>query len=419
MGVWSARAAARLTKATLLAITTLFAAASASAVQVSLPGNAVINSIGQTTVVPVDIANGSGILGVAVAFTYSSGIATATLVQGTPFSSGCTITPNIATPGMVTITAACPGGLTAGAGTLFNVTFQGAGNGVSPLTFTATGEVPNGCLLNEGVPSCETVNGQLTVGPAGPTSTATATATNTVPAATATATATRTSTATATNTVPQPTPTNTVPPATATNTATPQFTATATDTPTVGPSPTATQTRTVTSTATASFTATPTLTAPPTNTFTATFTVTQTPVATSTATPSNTATATPVPTPRIVSGAVAGSTRVFGNGAGNVPAPQIEIVAENGGQVIGTGGTNGAGAFVSDGSGIGLTRALVAGERIFARDTLNGVTGPVVTVGPQPPTQIPALDPTGTLLMGVLLGGALLWQLSRLLRRRA
>jgi hypothetical protein len=126
-----------------------------------------------------------------------------------------------------------------------------------------------------------------------------------------------------------------------------------------------------------------------------------------------------VPTPRIASGAVAGSTRVFGSGAANLPAPRIEIVAENGGQVIGTGGTNGSGAFVSDGPGIGLTRALVSGERIFARDTLNGLSGPVVTVGPQPPTQIPALDQHGAMALGLLLGAGLLWQLTRLLRRGA
>lgn len=419
MGVWSARAVARLTKATLLAITVLFSAASVSAVQVALPGNAVINAVSETTVVPVTIANGTGILGVAVAFSYSSGIATATLVQGTAFSSGCTITPNLTTSGMVTITAACPGGLTAGAGTLFNVTFQGAANGVSPLTFAATDEVPNGCLLNEGSPSCETSNGQLTVGPTQPTSTATASATNTVPAATATATASRTSTATATNTVPVATPTNTLAPATATHTATRTFTATVTDTPTIGPSPTATLTGTATNTGTATAIPSPTFTAPPTNTFTATFTITPTPVATATTTPVSTATATPVPTPRIASGAVAGSTRVFGSGAANVPAPRIEIVAENGGQVIGSGGTNGSGAFVSDGPGIGLTRALVSGERIFARDTLNGLDGPVVTVGPQPPTQIPALDQHGAMALGLLLGAGLLWQLARLLRRGA
>jgi hypothetical protein len=125
-----------------------------------------------------------------------------------------------------------------------------------------------------------------------------------------------------------------------------------------------------------------------------------------------------VPTPRITSGAVGGSTRVFGSGARNIAAPGIEIVAENGNQVIGTGGTNGSGVFTSGPTGIGLTRALVAGERIFPRDTVNGVTGPVVIVGPQPPTAIPTLDQYGTAALGVLLALALAWQLAGALRAR-
>jgi hypothetical protein len=386
----------------LVALSTCLLAATAPAIQVSLPNDAVITAVGQTTVVPVSIASTDGVNGVAVSFTYLSSIATATLVQGTTLTANCLIQPNIGTAGIVSITAACsslPQGMS---GTLFNVTFLGVANGVTPLTFATATSIPNGCLLNEGSPACETSNGQLTVGPTQPTSTATATRTNT---ASATATATRTATFTATNTVP--------PTATATRT----LTATVTDTPTTGPSPTVTQTRTATSTGTPTLTATPTSTPQSTATITATVTASLTPSVSATPTATNTATATPIATPRITSGAVGGSSRVFGVGATNVAAPGIEIVAENGNQVIGSGGTNGAGVFNDGQSGIGLTRALVVGERIFPRDVANGVTGPVVIVAPQPPTQIPTVDHYGSAALAVLIGAALLWQLAALARR--
>ncbi len=237
----------------------MLAAGTAVAVEVSLPDDAFIPAVAQTTVVPVSIADTTGIQGIAVSFTYNATIATATLVQGTTLTSGCLITPNLTTAGVVTITAACAGGLPAGqSGALFNVTFEGDANGVTPLTFaTATG-VPNGCQLNEGTPTCEPNNGQLTVGAAEPTATVTdtplptATATNTALPATATATATITDTPTV---GPSPTASNTsVPTATATITetptvtSTPEDTATPTETATASPTPTVTETRTVTPT---------------------------------------------------------------------------------------------------------------------------------------------------------------------------
>lgn len=415
MGDWTASVGRWLTHG-LVAFIAVLSASAASAVQVTLPANATIVSVGQTTIVPVSIANTDNVSGIAVSFTYDSTIATPTLVQGTSLTSTCLITPNTSTPGVVSITAGCQPAIPAGmSGALFNVTFQGVANGTTALTFTqVTPLIPNGCFINEGTPSCEPVNGSLTVGPVGPT--ATATATNTV-APSSTATATRTGTAT--NTIP-PTATNTVPP-TATATRTP--TGTVTDTPTVGPSPTNTQSPTVTNTftpsqtltpsATATFTSTPQSTATITNTPT----ITSTPESTATFTATVTATATPIPAPRITSGATAGSTRVFGNGAANLAAPAIEIVAENGGVVIGTGGTDGDGRFTDGDLGIGLTRELVAGERIFARDTVNDIDGPIVIVGPRPPTAIPSLNQYGSAALALLIGGALLWQLARLARR--
>ncbi|MDX2170295.1 MAG: IPTL-CTERM sorting domain-containing protein [Deltaproteobacteria bacterium] len=412
----------------LIALVALVSASAASAVQVSLPANATIASIGQTTIVPVSIASTDNVSGIAVSFTYDATIATPTLVQGTALTASCLITPNISTPGVVSITAGCQPALPSGmSGALFNVTFQGVANGTTALTFTqVTPLIPNGCFINEGTPTCERSDGSLTVGPVGPT--ATATSTNTI-APSVTSTVTRTSTATRTSTLtntPTATATNTVPP---TNTATRTPTATVTDTPTIGPSPTSSQTRTVTNTPTATLTATATVTVPPSSTATvtstpqSTATITNTPTVTFTATltltptATATATATPVPVPRITSGAVAGSTRVFGNGARNLVSPAIQIIAENGGAVLGSGGTDGDGRFTDGSLGIGLNRELVAGERIFARDTVNDIDGPIVIVGPRPPTAIPSLDQYGTALLALLIGGALIWQLARLARR--
>jgi hypothetical protein len=114
---------------------------------------------------------------------------------------------------------------------------------------------------------------------------------------------------------------------------------------------------------------------------------------------------------------VGGSTRVFGIGAANVASPGIEIIAVNGNEVIGSGGTTGSGSFSDGQPGIGLTRPLIAGESIFALDTVHNVTGPTVTVGPQPPIQIPAMDPYGAAALAGLIGAALLWQLAALARR--
>jgi len=409
MGVRTVRTGRRCAQLLVAALAACLSASAASAVQVSLPNNAVLAMVGDNTPpVPITIANTTGVNGVAVSFTYVSSIVTPTLVQGTTVTGGCLIQANTSTPGIVTISAACGSPLTpATNAVLFNVTFLAVANGVSPLTFTTAPLIPNGCLLNEGSPTCEPASGQISVGPMQPTPTATASRTAT---ASATVTQTRTNTPVNTATI------------TATNTVPPPATATVTNTHTIGPSPTVTQTHTVTLTATPSLTTTPsstvTTTSTPqsTNTPTTTFTVTQTPTVTETRTPTATATATPIPTPRITSGTAGGSTRVFGSGAANLAAPGIEIVAENG-EVLGTGGTNAAGVFTDGASGIGLSRELIPGERIFPRDVVNGLTGPVVIVGPRPPTQIPTLDQFGAGALGLLIAGALLWQLRAFARR--
>lgn len=199
----------------------------AGAVQVSLPSNATIAAVGNTASVPVSIADTTGISGVDIRFTYAAAIATATLVQGTPLTASCSVAANLATPGLVIVSAACPSGLPSGqSGALFDVTFLGVANGTTPLGFVPA----TGCLLNEGTPTCQAIDGQLSVGPVLPTSTASATAT-------ATDTQTRTPTATPSAAVPPATAT-----VTATATATGTITATATDTPsaTATPSPTGT-----------------------------------------------------------------------------------------------------------------------------------------------------------------------------------
>jgi hypothetical protein len=268
-------------------------------VQVSLP--AIIAPPSPTPiVVPVSIADTTGVLGVAVSFTYSPAVVTATQVTGAALAAGCTIVPSIGTPGMVVITAACPSGLpNGGSGPLFNVTFTAVANGHSGLAFTMTDEVPNGCLLNEGAPACQPQNGSIDIGPVVATPTATnttvavatptatnttvpvATATNTSPGNTATASATRTATSTATSAV-------------ATTTA--SATGTITFTNTAGPSPTPSQTRTTTATTTPSQTGTTTNTPANTNTPTQTRPASQTPTASQTSTQTQTFTVTPTGT---------------------------------------------------------------------------------------------------------------------------
>ena len=432
MGFWVARARTNGAHA-LVAILACVAvsASAASAVSVSLPSSISISAAGQNTSVNMTIGSVSNLEAVAVSFTYDSTIVSVpaggvTVPAGSLISTCSSPVINIdnaSMPGRVTITLACVTAVS-GSGTLFSVAFHGVANGTSPLEFSPTAEVLNGCQLNEGTPTCEpspnsTSPGQIVVGPVVATSTATATGASTATrTATAVATATRTATATATLVA---TSTTTV---TATNTVTPVSTATrtntptVTDTPTTGPSATPSQTSTASSTATV--TLTPSTTSTPSTSPTATNTPPPSATATTTLTPTTTATftATPVPQPVIVSGAVGGSTRVFGHGAANLASGGIEIIAVNGNQVIGSGGTNGTGAFFDGALGIGLTRALVAGEQIFAVDTVNSVTGPTVTVGPQPPANIPTLDAHGIVALGVLLGLALLLRLAIVQRRR-
>jgi hypothetical protein len=274
MGFWMVRSRKCNLEAVVGALAFLLTTASAAnAVSVSLPANAVITSVGQTTVVDITIGSVSNVEGLGLSFTYSEAVADVMStgdVQRGPLTQACDSSIiNISEPGRLTITAACFSTPINGSGTLFSITFTGTGIGVTPLTFSTlmvNDEVliPNGCLLNEGDPTCEPMNGQLTVGEVGPTSTASATRTST---------ATPISTATRTNTVAL---------ATATNTATQTTTPTVTDTPTIGPSPTASNTTTpvntgtVTQTPSITGTFTDTPTGEPTATITATRTVTST-----------------------------------------------------------------------------------------------------------------------------------------------
>lgn len=316
MGLMMARMGRSVVQSVLM-LAVLLSAGEGWAVQVALPDATV--AMGMSTDVPVTIADSNGVLSVALSFTYTAAIATATQVSGTPATSGCTIQPSL-TPSMVTIVAACPNGIgvcsnnpnqgcnpsapncgsgntcTTGNLQLFNVTFSGDSPGMTPLMFAATQTIPNGCQLNEGTPSCEPDNGSLTVTGEGPTATATSTSVATSTAtstAIATSTATSTAVATATNTSTAI--------STPSSTATPVVTSTATLTNTIGPSPTLTNTAPPTSTSTpintATTTQTSTVTGTVTNTPLATNTVTNTAVNTPTGTPQNTGTATITRTP--------------------------------------------------------------------------------------------------------------------------
>lgn len=272
MGFWMASVRRCGGPAFLAAVlVTALTASAASAVSVSLPTDAVISAVGQDTVVNMTIGSVSNLAAVTVSFTYDSSIVTVPMggvsVLGSVVSTCGTPTvgiDNASMPGRVTIALACSTEVS-GSGTLFAITFHGVANGVSPLTFSTTGEALNGCSLEsfEGTISCEPSDGQITVGTPPPTNT---------PTTTLTATATGTQTNTPTNSP------------TATSTSTQTNTPTATDTVTIGPSPTPTQTRTASNTATITLTPTVTLTPSITGTATVTRTVTSTGTATLTRT---------------------------------------------------------------------------------------------------------------------------------------
>lgn len=111
----------------------------------------------------------------------------------------------------------------------------------------------------------------------------------------------------------------------------------------------------------------------------------------------------------MINGTIAGSLRVFGHGAPNIPEPLLEIcsagvggTAGNCNEVLGTGGTDMLGNFVQGGeSGIGLNRPLIAGEVIFAVDLQHSITGPPVTVAPSAP--IPDVNSWGAGVLAAIL----------------
>jgi hypothetical protein len=118
---------------------------------------------------------------------------------------------------------------------------------------------------------------------------------------------------------------------------------------------------------------------------------------------------------------------VFGTGAPNVPQGSLRIfgVGPNGDpngcggddEPLGTGGTDAGGNFNDGANGIGLTRELVGGDRIFPCDTANGVNGPPVLVPSLPPAQIPSVTEVGAAILASVLALAMLWRVA-LVRRR-
>jgi hypothetical protein len=336
MGFWMARSRKHNVEAVVGALALLLTLSSAAnAVMVTLvPSSATINTVGGTTVVNINTAQLSNVESFGFNLTYDPAVTSVPangVVQGA-LTQGCNFVQVTNLPGRLTILTPCADVPVSGSGTLFSITFNGVANGSTNLSFSTLivegmVRIPNGCLLNEGSPTCEPVGGTLTVGSVAPTATASRTATRTntgTPTRTSTFTATRTNTATPTRTRTStntptgvfntPTATRTALPATATasatstvvatNTATRTATGTVTDTPTTGPSPTATNTALAPGTATATNTAlapgTATATLTPSTTLTPTNTVpvtdTATPASTATITATGTITNTPPPT---------------------------------------------------------------------------------------------------------------------------
>lgn len=135
-------------------------------VQTCVPGaalripDAVPASPGYPVQVPIELSDvgGQGVLSADLVVTWDPAIARATAVSPGSLTAGpeCTLTPNLATPGRLTLSVFCTQPL-GGAGTIGVVDFEAlAPGGVSPLTLAAA-------MLNEGSPPACSDDGSLDV----------------------------------------------------------------------------------------------------------------------------------------------------------------------------------------------------------------------------------------------------------------
>jgi len=143
---------------TALAIaTTSVIATSALAVTASLPSGAVLvvpNPNVRTVKIKLD--NTTGVEALLFRVQYNRSIAVATQVRSTSMVAGCAVEINTSNPtNEVQISMACTSPLSGG-GALFEIDFAGANPGSTDLTFLE-------CVLNEGSPACQVVDGDLLV----------------------------------------------------------------------------------------------------------------------------------------------------------------------------------------------------------------------------------------------------------------
>ena len=121
-------------------------------------------------------------------------------------------------------------------------------------------------------------------------------------------------------------------------------------------------------------------------------------------------------------GGTAGGSSVTGHGAPDRPDPCIKVydcgtdkICYNGDdQIIGHGGTNGAGIFT-----ITLTRPLVGGEEIYVQDDCaagGSVRGPITVVSV--PAGVPALSSSMIVVLAAFLSLVGVFGLARALRHR-
>jgi hypothetical protein len=405
-------------------------------------GNLTINNACSNSVA-VTVDNLVGAAGISFIVSYNPALIDATSAVAGSLVSGCdSFLANINhVLGTINVGIVCTAGVSGG-GTVATLTFQAVADGAGTLDL-------NMCQVDENPCASET-DGTVSVTnntcpTATPTNTATATSTHT-PTLTPTETATSTPTSTGTNTptdtatsTPTNTPTITPTPtdtatqtatssptdtptitATPTDTSTPTITPTATDTATITPTFTPTQTLTPSNTATITPTQTPTNTATITPTPSITPTVTSTPTITPTNPPTNTPTitATPSPTntptpmpPVITGGAIAGSTTVSGQAIPNAtPGNNCITIFDCGPDgiclptdtPIGTGSVDSSGHYV-----INVAPPLIAGEKIFARDTCNGLDGPPIVVSAGTAAPVMSLPMIGFLALALGVFGLL------------
>ena len=176
----------------------------ALAAAISIPGSVIINGVGNSVTVNVNVDSAAGLEAADIRVVFDPAVVevvTDALVTG--LSVSCMPLSNFSTPGVLNVGLACPAPLSGGPDALITFSLRAVGPGSSSLDITR-------CDLNEDPSACTPTDGAVTVVAATPSPTVTRTSTRTAtrtrtPSPTATGTVTRTPTRTPTVNVGVPT----------------------------------------------------------------------------------------------------------------------------------------------------------------------------------------------------------------------